>query len=452
MRKYLLLLLLVISTNLYSQKPTEASVGRIETRIREISQFGAIASGGVNRVAYSDADIKARLYVVALMKNAGLEVTIDQAANIIGRRKGKAGDLPYISLGSHIDSVPGGGNYDGIAGVLAAIECIELLNEIKLVTDHPLEVIVFTDEEGGLIGSMAMNGTITEKDLDRISNSGKKISKGIEDLGGNIEELGKAVRKPGEIAAFLELHIEQGAILDSEGTDIGVVEGIVGIETWEVAIEGKANHAGTTPMNVRQDALIAASKLVIAVNESVNSFEGSQVGTVGKIKVEPGASNVVPGKVILTIELRDLSGEKIMMVFARITDGMKAIEKETGTKISFRPDHSNVSALMDGNIMDYLTKSSVELGFSYRSMPSGAGHDAQDMSKIAPTGMVFVPSRNGISHSPLEYTAPEQIAHGASVLFHTVLKIDSKSRGSFGYIAAEADLASESGRSYSVKN
>jgi len=424
MKSLLPILLFLLSGCLYSQEPVKASVERIETRIQEISQFGAIATGGVNRVAYSDADIKARLYIVALMENAGLKVTIDPAGNIIGRRRGRSDELPYISAGSHIDSVPEGGNYDGVAGVVAAIECIELLNENNLVTEHPLEVIVFTDEEGGLIGSMAMNGTITEKDLGRISNSGKMISRGIMDIGGNIEELDRARRNPGEIAAFLELHIEQGAILDNEGAEIGVVEGIVGIETWEVTIEGRANHAGTTPMNIRQDALIAASKLVIAVNETVNSFDGSQVGTVGKIKAEPGASNVVPGRVILTIELRDLSREKIMMIFDRITVCMEMIEKETGTDISYHHDHSNIPALMNGYIREYMIASSAELGLSCRSMPSGAGHDAQNMAKIAPAGMIFVPSRNGISHSPLEYSSPEQVAKGASVLFHTLMKID----------------------------
>jgi len=403
-----------------------ANVGRIDDRIISLSEYGALPDGGVNRMAFSEADIKARLYIIGIMKNAGLEVSIDPAGNIIGRRAGSISDLTYISFGSHIDSVPSGGIYDGAAGVLVAIECIELMNENNVLTRHPLEVIVFTDEEGGLIGSMSMNGTITEKDLNRTSNSGKIIRQGIKDVGGDPERIKDARRVKGEIAAFLELHIEQGAILYNEGLEIGVVEGIVGIETWAVTVEGKANHAGTTPMNMRTDALIAASHLVISVNEIIKSIPGNQVGTVGKISVEPGASNVVPGRVQLTIELRDLSGEKIFKVFEKISVRMIEIEEETGTIITCKKDHTNIAALMDKNIREMLTESAEELGLKYKQMPSGAGHDAQAIAKIAPAGMIFIPSKDGISHSPGEFSFVNDIASGASVMYHTILKLDKK--------------------------
>lgn len=419
-------ILILLPLSIMSQDMIRADATRIASRVKELSKFGALPDGGVNRVAFSDADIQARAFMIGLFKTVGLEVQIDEAGNIIGRREGTDPNLPPICFGSHIDSVPSGGNFDGVAGVLCALECIELLNENNISTTHPLEVIVFTDEEGGLIGSMAMNGTITEKDLDRTSNSGKLIRQGIIDIGGNPDNISEVVRHKGDIAAFMELHIEQGAILYNENLELGVVEGIVGIETWAVTVKGKANHAGTTPMNLRTDALVGASELIIAVNKIVKSIPGRQVGTVGKISVEPGASNVVPGKVLLTIELRDLSNDKIHKVFDLITNEMRAIEQKTGVSIHFEKDHTNISALMDENIRMLLSESANELGMKYKSMPSGAGHDAQAIAKIAPTGMIFIPSKDGISHSPEEYSKNADIAGGASVMYHTVLKLDKK--------------------------
>jgi N-carbamoyl-L-amino-acid hydrolase len=222
------------------------------------------------------------------------------------------------------------------------------------------------------------------------------------------------------------LHIEQGAFLDSEGIQIGVVEGIVGIEEWQVHVYGKANHAGTTPMKIRQDALLAAAKLIIAVNETVKSFEGNQVGTVGEILAEPGASNVVSGHVKMSIELRDLSREKTLSVFEKIKLRMKAIEKETGTRIEYKHEHTNIPAILNQDIKKNMEAAANQLGLSYKFMPSGAGHDAQDMAKITPTGMIFIPSKDGISHSPLEFSKTEDIVNGANVMFKTILAIDRK--------------------------
>jgi N-carbamoyl-L-amino-acid hydrolase len=222
------------------------------------------------------------------------------------------------------------------------------------------------------------------------------------------------------------LHIEQGATLFSEKLDIGVVQGIVGIEEWAITVEGMTNHAGTTPMNVRQDALLAASKLVVAINEAVKSFPGAQVGTVGTLNVEPNVSNVVPGKVTMTLEMRDLSNDKIQQVYQLIHPQMYRIEKETKTNITVKKELTHGPALTDMRLQDLIEESAEELGFSNKRMPSGAGHDSQEMAKVAPMGMIFVPSRNGISHSPEEYTSPEDMAKGAGVLLRTVLKLDGK--------------------------
>jgi N-carbamoyl-L-amino-acid hydrolase len=406
----------------------EADPQRMETRIQKIAEFGASDTGS-QRVAFSDADVAARDYFKSLMRDSGLTVHVDFAGNLIGRRDGKNNDLPPIMFGSHLDTVPSGGNYDGILGSIAALEVMELLKANDIKTNHPLEMIVFSDEEGGLTGSRALIGDLGPEALKVKTHSGKTIAEGIAFIGGDPLRLGEVKRSEGDIKAFLELHIEQGAVLENEKTDIGIVEGIVGIEWWDVTIEGAANHAGTTPMDMRQDAVIAGSMFALAVNEVVNSFEGRQVGTVGRFRAEPGAPNVIPGKVDLSLEIRDLSSDKIEKVFREIQKRAAAIAEETNTTISFNHiDVAAVPALTDPNIKSLIEASAKKHGLSFKYMPSGAGHDAQDMAKITPTGMIFVPSRGGISHSPKEFTSAEDMANGASVLAETVLAIDQGSR------------------------
>jgi N-carbamoyl-L-amino-acid hydrolase len=419
-------LLLGVSPLVYPQgEHLRVNAQRIEERILKLSEFGRHPQGGVSRVAFSEADIEGRNYVMSLMREAGLTVRIDAAGNIIGRREGRESRLPPILFGSHIDSVPYGGNYDGDVGVMGAIECAQVLHENGVVTRHPLEVVVFADEEGGLVGSRGMIGDLTPEALKIVSHSGKTIRDGIRTIGGNPDKLTEAARRHGDIKAYIELHIEQGGILDSEKINIGVVEGIVGINWWDVTIEGFANHAGTTPMDKRQDALLAAAQLIIAVNKVVTSVPGRQVGTVGRITAEPGAPNVIPGRVVMSLELRDLSAEKVKSLFARIQEEARAIEQKSGTKITFTPiDANSIPALTDEPIRKIIGEAARELGLSFKLMQSGAGHDAQDIARIAPVGMIFVPSVDGISHSPKEYTRPEDMANGANVLLQTVLKID----------------------------
>ncbi len=295
-----------------------ASPERMEARIKALSKFGANADGGVDRVAYSPADIAGRAYIKGLMEELGLKVRVDNGGNIIGRRQGREPNLPPILFGSHTDSVPGGGNYDGDVGVVSALEVIDLLNAAGHVTRHPLEVVVFSNEEGGLVGSLVMIGALKTNALDVVSHSGLTIRDGIDVLGGDSEKLAEAALKPGEIKAFIELHIEQGAILDEEEIEIGVVEGIVGIRWWDVTIDGFANHAGTTPMNRRRDAMVAAARLTLAVNQVALEMPGRQVATVGRIRAEPGAPNVIPGRGVMSLEVRDLELEKMEQVFAEI--------------------------------------------------------------------------------------------------------------------------------------
>ncbi len=398
---------------------------RIEKRIHELSEFGRNPEGGVSRVAFSDADVAGRTYIKELMRAAGLKVRVDTAGNVIGRRDGSDPNLPVIMFGSHIDSVPGGGNYDGDVGVIGAIEVAQVLHENNIETRHPLEIISFTDEEGGLVGSRAIIGHLSDEALEVVSHSGRTIGEGIRFVGGDPDRLAEARIKKGAVAAFIELHIEQGSYLYDEGIDIGVVEGIVGINWWDVVIEGFANHAGTTPMNKRRDAMLAAAELTLAVNDVITSIPGNQVGTVGRIQAEPGAPNVIPGRVVMSLEIRDLSAEKIQDLFNGIKRRAVDIEQKYDTPISFlHIDVEAVPAPTDEGMRQIIAGAAASLGLSYKLMPSGAGHDAQDMARLAPTGMIFVPSVGGISHSPEEFTRPEDMANGANVLLHTVLTLD----------------------------
>ena len=244
-------------------------------------------------------------------------------------------------------------------------------------------------------------------------------------VGGKSDRIFEVKREMGDIHAFVEMHIEQGNNLYSKSLDIGIVEGIVALKWWNVKIEGFSNHAGTTPMNQRQDAMIAAAKFILIVNETVNSFDGAQVGTVGRISAKPGVPNVIPGIVNLSLELRDLNSEKISMIYNEILKKIKTIEEETKTTFSFSPiDATGDPALMDQRLMNILKEVSSDLGYTNMVLPSGAGHDAQDMALIAPSAMIFVPSVDGISHSPNEFTEFEMIFKGANVLLNSLKKID----------------------------
>jgi len=407
--------------------PSPAASGqRMASRLEALSAFGANPEGGVSRVAFSAADIQGREYIMSLMRSAGLEVRVDTAGNIIGRSEGSKPDLPAIMFGSHIDSVPGGGNYDGDVGVIGAIEVAQVLLERGIRTRHPLEVVSFTDEEGGLTGSRAITVGLQDSALDVISHSGLSIRDGIRAVGGDPERLGEAIRGPGELLAFVELHIEQGASLFEQGINIGVVEGIVGIRWWDVVVEGFANHAGTTPMNRRRDAMISAAELTLAVNRIANSMDGRQVATVGRIRAEPGAPNVIPGRVVMSLEIRDLAAARMQQVFAAIAVEAGNIAEKNGTAIRFDEiDVASPPAPTDESMRRIIANVAEELDLTYVRMPSGAGHDAQDMTHIAPTGMIFVPSVDGISHSPQEFTTTADMANGANVLLRTVLMLDN---------------------------
>ena len=407
---------------------------RLRERLVALSVFGRPPGGtfesGVTRVGYSQADIDARRQVVGLMGEAKLAVRIDAAGNIVGRRHGADDRLPPILFGSHVDSVPNGGNFDGPLGTLAAIEAVQAFNEAGITTRHPLEVVVWVNEEGvaygnGLCGSRAAAGELEPGELDHVWNGVRKAD-AIRAIGGDPDRIGAARRAPGSIRAYLELHIEQGGVLDKAGTPIGVVEGIVAIDRYEAVIRGTANHAGTTPMPDRHDALIAAARLTLLVHDVVTGESGRQVGTVGQLTVTPNAPNVVPGLVRHTIELRDLSGEKIKALFARIQAGAADIARTTRTEITISPTSHHDAALADAAVQQAIERAADAARLAHLRLPSGAGHDAQMMARLGPMGMIFVPSVGGVSHSPAELTRWEDCARGADVLARTVRRLDEQ--------------------------
>ena len=420
------LLLICFLSIAIANNPLRVDHKRLNDNFIKLSKINSAEFGSLSRVAYTDADIDGRKYVMQLMRAAGMDVYIDEGGNIIGRLKGKDNDLPPIAIGSHIDSVPEGGSYDGNVGSLAAIEVAHTISENDLALNHPLIVVIFQNEEGGLFGSKVMTTGLTDQELGLMSSSGYTIKEGIKKIGGNLKKLEDAKLKKNEWAAYVELHIEQGAFLYDENLEIGIVEGIVGIKQWEVIVDGFANHAGTTPMDKRNDALYAASLYVQSVHEIGKKTPGNQVATVGMIKPFPGAPNVIPGKVSASLEIRDLNEKKIDSIYKKIKRSAEKIAKRTGTTFQFQQTINIVPEPTNDVIIKAIFEASNDLKLKSKFMPSGAGHDAQEIAQICPIGMIFIPSKNGISHSPKEYSTANDISNGANVLLHTVLKIDDR--------------------------
>lgn len=412
--------------------PPRVNAGRLRDHLEGLSVFGRPPNGifadGVSRVAYSDADVEGRRFVMSLITRAGFQPRIDAAGNIFARRPGREDTLPPILFGSHIDSVPSGGNFDGDLGSLAALEVFQTFNEQRLTTRHPLEMVVWANEEGvafnnGLCGSRAVAGELQAGELDHVWNGMTKRA-AIGRIGGTADRIETARRQPGSFHAYIELHIEQGGTLEKSSTPIGVVQGIVAIDRYEAVVRGFANHAGTTPMPERRDALVAAAQLVLAVREIVTREPGAQVGTVGHLSVSPNAPNVIPGEVKHTIELRDLSEETI----ARLADEIRAraanIATANGVRIDLTRASHHGAALASDVVQTAIGEAASDLGLATRPMPSGAGHDAQSMSRLGPMGMIFVPSVGGISHSPKELTSWDDCTRGAQTLLGAVLAMD----------------------------
>ena len=411
--------------------PAQVDGTALRQRIEALSMFGRPQGGtfadGVSRVAYSDADVAGRAYIINLMRQAGLDPRLDPAGNIFGRRAGTDASLPPILFGSHIDSVPNGGNFDGDLGSLAALAAIEAVAAANLRTRHSLEMVVWSAEESatfiGLNGSRIVAGDVKPSDMNVVWNTMTRAD-AIRRISGDPTRIMEAIRPRGAHHCYLELHIEQGGTLERERIPIGVVEGIVSIDRHQVTVTGFANHAGTTPMADRQDALLAASHVAIAVREVVTAEPGRQVGTVGRLQVTPNSPNVIPGVVQLTIELRDLAPEKLTRLADQIRRRAADIARDTKTTIEFTSSSHTPPANAAVEVQRAVERSAKRLGLATLTMPSGAGHDAQMMARLSPMGMIFVPSVRGISHSPLEFTRWEDCVRGADVLLGALLEMD----------------------------
>jgi N-carbamoyl-L-amino-acid hydrolase len=404
---------------------------RVQRDLFKISEFVSSEDIGYTRISFSKEDREAREYLGQLMKgDANLSVRIDAAGNLIGRREGERKE-PAILVGSHIDTVRGGGRFDGVSGVIAGIEVARRLEEERIRLIHPLEVVVFLAEEPspfGLstIGSRAMAGELSEGLLESLKDDqGRTLGEGIDEMGGNHARIAEARRSPGSILAFLELHVEQGPTLFSRGISIGVVNGVVGITRGTIEVVGKNDHAGTTPMEVRKDALVAGAEVLLALEKVCKALEGV-VGTIGKVEVFPNSLNVIPGRVKFGMEVRSLSEELMERVISSFRTELGRIVQERGVEIHFDSAISSKPVLFELGMVERIVNVCARLGLSHLEMQSGAGHDASHLAEVAPAGMIFIPSQDGRSHCPEEWTEIEQICSGIEVLANTITELDKE--------------------------
>ncbi len=399
---------------------------RLNRSLFQLAEIGKLPNGGVCRLAFSTEDMLARQLVQSWMVEAGMTIRTDTAGNIIGRYGGRSELAAALATGSHIDTVPVGGHYDGCLGVLAGIEIVRVLNEHNVRLHHPIEVIVFTDEERSVIGAKAMAGEIKEGPDYYARIDGTSIQACLEKISGGWSNIAAAKRDRTQVAAFVELHVEQGGVLEHHGTTIGLVDGIVGQYRFAVTVVGRMNHAGTTPMNMRKDALVAAAQVILAVNNIAVNTSGEQVATVGFIEASPNATNTVAGKVDLRIDLRDLSQEHLEYLVTLMEREFEAIATHTHTQITMRETLHILPTLAAPHIKDTIRQVCENEGLSYLHLPSRAGHDAQEMGRFTNMGMIFVPSQDGLSHSQDEYTSPEHCALGTDILLKTFLALDER--------------------------
>ena len=404
---------------------------RLMQSMAQLAEIGALPNGGVERIAFSEADCLAREQVQRWMQEADMRVRIDAAGNIIGRYPGRfrqsAQLVAALATGSHIDTVPNAGHYDGAYGVLAGLEVVRTLRDHQQVLDHPLEVIVFADEERTMVGCKALAGNLSSDTENYRSAQGEPIETCLSRVGGNWSKRKLAQLTTADIAAFVELHVEQGPVLETAQKEIGVVTGVVGQRRYVFTVEGQASHAGTTPMPLRQDALVAASQLVLAVH-ALGNQPGDQVATVGRLDVWPNVANTIPSRVEFSLDIRDLDDDHLTRLMTKLEEEMTHIAVKTRTKIRLTPLLYNHSAPANSHIQNAIVKVCESLSLSYMHLPSRASHDAQEMARITDMGMIFVPSEGGVSHAETEYTPPRQCVQGANVLLHTLLRLDQHYR------------------------
>ncbi len=394
-------------------------------RIASLSHIGKTPDGGSRRIALTDDDIAGRNLVISWMKDTGLDVQVDQIGNVFATLKGAVEGNP-IMMGSHIDTVGNGGHLDGSYGVIGGLEVLAAYKESGKINRHDLCVGIFTNEEGvrfqpDMLGSLVYAGGMNLSDAHNIiSTDGKSILDELNRTG----TLGSMACGSIIPYAFIELHIEQGPVLESKNSQIGAVEGVQGISWTGVTFKGQSNHAGTTPMNLRKDAAYAASRLSVAVREITESIGSGQVGTVGVISPKPNLINVVPGEVYMTVDLRNINETKLKKAEYLLKQKIEHICLEEKVNVEIEQLVRFKPVNFDKRISNIIANIADEKGLQYTRLNSGAGHDAQMMARICPTSMIFVPSKDGISHNPREYTSKEHLNYGLQILYETINRID----------------------------
>lgn len=385
-----------------------------------LGEIGLQPGAGITRLAYSGADLRGRDWVLAQMQALGMAATIDPAGNVVGVYAGTE-NLPALATGSHTDSVPESGKFDGALGVIAALACVRTLHSQGVRLRHPLLVIDFAAEEATTaaspLGSLSFIGKLARADLDGPAWDGRSTLALLQDSGFWVERM-LANCPPLPIAAFVELHIEQGERLAEAGIPVGVVEGIVGIRRYYVTFEGQANHAGTTGMARRRDALVMAAPYIVGVQEIAVAH--GVVGTVGRVEVHPGAPNVIPGRVMLDVEIRGMNNDVLDAAEAELQVRAGAMGGH------FAAGHRKEPIWADAGLRRTIEETATALGLPHLHLPSGAGHDAMNLAEICPIGMIFVPSEEGISHAPEEFTQPEHCIAGGRLLLATLLALDKR--------------------------
>jgi allantoate deiminase len=401
--------------------------GRLWERLGELAEIGKHEEGGVARLSFTPEEREAKELVASYMREAGLAVHEDAAGNLFGRREGSDPGAPAVLMGSHVDSVMNGGDFDGPLGVLGGIEVLQTMREGGVRTERPVEVVAFTDEEGarfslGMIGSRALTGTLSPEDLRHEDKNGVSIEQAMRDADLDPGRIGDAARTPASLAAYLELHIEQGKVLEGENLPVGVVTGIAGPVWLRLSFTGEAGHAGTTPMGTRRDALAAAAEVVGIVEEEATAT-GSTVGTVGQIGARPGGINIIPGGAEVSLDLRDIDEAVRDRAEGRIRERAAEVCERRGIDLSFEELQRLPPAPCSEEIRASIAAACEREGIRPHSLPSGAGHDGMHVAELCPMGMIFVRSRDGISHNPKEWSSREDCEAGCNVLYLTVLDL-----------------------------
>lgn len=412
-----------MSREMSRENRTKVNLDRLERSLHQTGEIGRTPNGGITRTGFSPEYRQAANELKRMMEEAGLTVTTDRVGNLFGRREGKNPKAPAIMTGSHLDTVIEGGLYDGNLGIISALEAIRMMNENRIETNHPIELAAFNAEEGsemgGTFGSRVMTG--------RQDPNEKQLEEKLDHYNLTLQDVQESVRDMKAVGAFVELHIEQGGFLEQEQLDIGIVDGIVGITRYEIHIKGESNHAGTTPMKLRKDPVLAASVLISKIWETSLSYGPPFVATVGKIEVNPGMYNVIPSDVTLFLELRDLDQSRVVQFAEEIKDLGAAEPTLAPYEIEWELQVNKPSKMLSRLVMDAVSDAcDAEPDVTAAVMASGAGHDAKELIYCVPTGMIFVPSIGGISHSPKEYTTRGQMEKGVQILYQTLLLLDQR--------------------------